>query len=161
MNGTLDDFVEELQEEINQETKAAYGEIAFQRWQNPVYMGTLKEPDGYARVTGSCGDTMEIFLDFESGRVREARFRTDGCGTSVVCASFAAEMSREKTPDEMLEITGEAILDKVGGLPESDRHCAFLAAETLQEALHDYMMRSEAQTGRGTDPSPSGASSSN
>ena len=147
MNDTLDDFVKELQDQINQETRAAYGEIAFQRWLNPRYMGTLDDPDGYARVMGTCGDTMEIFLAFRDGRVREARFQTDGCGSSVICASFAAEMSLEKTPDEMLDVTGETILDKLGGLPESDRHCAFLAAETLQEALHDYMMRSSGKEG--------------
>jgi hypothetical protein len=26
-------------------------------------------------------------------------------------------------------------------LPEEDRHCAFLAADTLQNALDDYMKR--------------------
>ncbi|MBN2126136.1 MAG: iron-sulfur cluster assembly scaffold protein [Deltaproteobacteria bacterium] len=151
MNETLDDFVKELQEQIHQETKEAYGEIAFQRWLNPLYMGALDDPDGYARLTGTCGDTMEIFLCFRDDRVREARFRTDGCGSSVVCASFAAEMSREKTPDEILDITGDAIIEKLGGLPESERHCAFLAAETLQEAIHDYMMRQAKKGAKRTD----------
>jgi nitrogen fixation NifU-like protein len=58
-----------------------------------------------------------------------------------VCASFVAEMAIGKSPDELLEITGDAILKKLGGLPEEDRHCAFLAGETLQEALHDYMVK--------------------
>lgn len=50
-------------------------------------------------------------------------------------------MALGKTPDELLEITGDAILEKIGGLPEDKRHCAFLAGETLQEALHDYMLK--------------------
>jgi nitrogen fixation NifU-like protein len=29
----------------------------------------------------------------------------------------------------------------LGGLPEEDRHCALLAAETLQDALDDYMRK--------------------
>lgn len=33
------------------------------------------------------------------------------------------------------------ILEILGGLPEEDRHCAFLAAETLQAALDDYMRK--------------------
>lgn len=41
---------------------------------------------------------------------------------------------------ELMNITGEAILEKIGRFPEEDRHCAFLAAETLQEALNQYML---------------------
>jgi nitrogen fixation NifU-like protein len=50
-------------------------------------------------------------------------------------------MALGKTPDELLEITGEAILEKAGGLPEEESHCAFLAAETVTMAVNDYMIR--------------------
>lgn len=139
MDDEFDDFVKDLQNQIFDETRAAYGEVAFQRWLKPLYMGSLKDPDGYGRVTGTCGDTMEVFLRFERDKVREASFQTDGCGSSAVCGSFAAELARGKTPDEITEITGEEILRVLGGLPEEDRHCAFLAAETLQAALENYM----------------------
>jgi nitrogen fixation NifU-like protein len=141
MSGTLDEFVHELQEQIYEETRNAYGDNAYERWQNPLFMGGLEDPDGYARLHGVCGDTMEIFLKFEEDRVIEASFRTDGCGSSTVCGSFAAEMAMGKLTDEILEITGEAILERTGGLPETDQHCAFLASETLQEALNDYMIK--------------------
>ncbi|MFO7987145.1 MAG: iron-sulfur cluster assembly scaffold protein [Desulfatiglandaceae bacterium] len=141
MSDDLDDFVNNLQEQIFEETRETYGQVAFERWLNPQYAGTMENPDGFGRVTGSCNDTMEIFLRFEDGRVAEASFQTDGCGSSAVCGSFAAEMALGKTPDELVEVTGEAILQKLGGLPEEDQHCAFLAGETLQEALHDYMVK--------------------
>jgi nitrogen fixation NifU-like protein len=136
-----DKFVRELQEQILEETKEAYGEKALHRWLDPLYMGPIKEPDGYACLTGVCGDTMEIFLRFENNRVKEASFRADGCGSSIVCGSFAAEMSLGKDPDELLEVTSEAILKKLEKLPKEDEHCASLAAETLQEALNDYMTK--------------------
>ena len=141
MSKELDDFVEGLQNEIFEETREAYGDVAFQRWLKPLYMGSLDNPDGYGCVKGSCGDTMQIFLKFENERVKDVSFLTDGCGSSAVCGSFAAEMALGKSPDEVLDITGEAILQKVGGLPEEDKHCAFLSAEALQEALHDHMMK--------------------
>ena len=141
MTDTLDDFVEDLQKRIYEETREAYGDAAFERWLNPVYQGTLDDPDGYARITGSCGDTMEIYLKFENGKIKEAAYRTDGCGSSSVCGSYAAEMAHDKTPDEVLDVTGEAIIEKLGGLPEEERHCAFLAAEALQEALHQFMLK--------------------
>ncbi len=37
--------------------------------------------------------------------------------------------------------TGETLLKILGSFHEEKRHCAFLAAETLQEALNDYMIK--------------------
>ncbi len=42
MSKDFDDFVEGLQDQIFQETRAVYGDIAFQRWLNPLYMGRLR-----------------------------------------------------------------------------------------------------------------------
>jgi nitrogen fixation NifU-like protein len=141
MGKELDEFVIELQNQINEEMEAAYGPVALERWLNPRYVGRLENPDGYARLRGSCGDTMEVFLRFEKDRVLESAFQTDGCGASSVCGSFAAEMALGKGPEELLEITGVSILEKIGGLPKEEEHCAFLASETLQEALNDYMIK--------------------
>jgi nitrogen fixation NifU-like protein len=139
MTDSIDDFIREITHQINEEMREAYGEVAFERWLRPQYMGVMDQPDGYGHVVGSCGDRMEIFLKFEKDKVKEATFRTDGCGSSLVCGSYAAEVALGKTPDEVAEIEGETILALLGGLPEEDRHCALLAAETLQEALDDYM----------------------
>lgn len=141
MANDLDDFVQDLQNQIYDETRESYGDVAFERWLHPLYMGTLENPDGFGKLTGSCGDTMQIFLKLQSNHVTEASFQTDGCGSSSVCGSFAAEMALGKTPDEILEITGDVILKKLGGLPKEEEHCAFLAGETLQEALNDYMIK--------------------
>jgi nitrogen fixation NifU-like protein len=141
MGNDLDDFVQDLQNQIYDETRAAYGDVAFERWMNPLYMGVIDNPDGYGCVTGYCGDTMQIFLKFENDKVQEASFLTDGCGASAVCGSFAAELALGKSPDELLDISGDAILKILGGLPKEDEHCAYLAGETLQEAVNEYMIK--------------------
>jgi len=141
MSNKPDEFVKGLQNQIPDETRAVYGQTTFQRWLKPIYAGTMDSADGYGRVLGSCGDTIEIFLKFEEGKVKKALFQTDGCGSSSICGTFAAELAHGKTPDELIEITGERILDVMGGLPEEEQHCAFLAAESLQEALNDYMIK--------------------
>jgi len=141
MGNELDGFVNGLQNQIMEETRAEFGDVAFERWQNPLYAGAMNNPDGHGRVTGSCGDTMQIYLKFENNQVKEATFLTDGCGSSTVCGSFAAELALGKTPDELTEITGETILKILGSFPEENRHCAFLSADTLQDALNDYMIK--------------------
>jgi nitrogen fixation NifU-like protein len=141
MGKKLDDFVQTLQEQIYKETRSAYGELVFDRWLKPPNVGSLNNPDGYAILTGVCGDTMQIFLRFEKDLVKEATFLTDGCGSSVACGSLAAELALGKDPDALLEVTGEKIISVAGKLPKEDEHCAHLAAETLQEALNDYMIK--------------------
>lgn len=140
MDNELDEFVKNLQELIYEETKTAYGETVYERWRSPLHMGEMDRPTVHASVTGDCGDTIEIFFKFENDKVAEASFLTDGCGPSVVCGSFAAEMSIGKGPEDLLDISGEMILETLGGLPKDDEHCAFLAAAAVQEALDAYML---------------------
>ncbi len=66
---------------------------------------------------------------------------TGRCGSITACGSRATAMAVGRTADEVLEVTGEAIIREVGDFPQAEAHCAFLAAETLQEALHDSMVR--------------------
>lgn len=141
MTSELDKYARDLQQRIFNEARKTYGEIVFKRWQNPLYMGVLKDADGHGSVTGTCGDTMEVFLKFKNAKVTRATFLTNGCASSIVCGSFAAELALGKNSDELMDVTGEKILSYVGGLPKEEQHCAFLAAETLQKALDDYMKK--------------------
>lgn len=141
MDEELDRFVGELKAQVSQEMKTAYGEGAYHRWMKPLHMGSMEDPDAHGCSVSVCGDLMDIFLRIQAGRVIEAKFRTNGCGTSVVCGSFASELAVGKTVDALLGIKGETILDRIGGLPVQERHCAYLAAEALQQACMDYMER--------------------
>ncbi|MBW1895225.1 MAG: iron-sulfur cluster assembly scaffold protein [Deltaproteobacteria bacterium] len=141
MNNDLDSFLDNLQEQIFDEAKDVLGEEGFQRWLNPRYRGAIENSDAHARIKGTCGDTMEIFLKFEDNQVKDASYLTDGCASSNVCGSFAAESAIGKSPDELPDITGKSIMEKLGNLTEEEEHCAFLAAETLKEALNKYMIK--------------------
>jgi nitrogen fixation NifU-like protein len=62
MGDNLDNFVQQLQDQIFEETKKDFGEKIYKRWCEPLYMGVIDEPDGHAKVKGKCGDTVELFL---------------------------------------------------------------------------------------------------
>ena len=68
MDDNLDNFVQQLQDQIFEETKKDFGEKIYKRWREPLYMGVIDEPDGHAKVKGKCVDSMEIFLKFEKYR---------------------------------------------------------------------------------------------
>lgn len=141
MNDRYNALIDKLQQQIYDEARETFGEATFERWRNPKYVGRMANADVSTRVTCSCGDTMEIYLKFDGNRVIDASYVTNGCGSISVCGSFASEMAIGKYPDEIAGIDGHAVLAKLGRLPKDEEHCAFLAAETLQVALHNYMVK--------------------
>ena len=141
MKNPKDDFVAKLQEQIFNETRAIYGEEVLSRWQHPKFMGKMTDASSVGRVTGPCGDTMEIYLQLEGDRIQKASFFTDGCGSSVACGSVAAELATGKEFDEAVLMGGDTILDILKGLPKEECHCAYLAAEALQVAIHEWMLK--------------------
>lgn len=139
MGDDLDRIIEAMQNTINEDTRAAWGEEAYQRWVNPPNMGSMPDADGTAELRGTCGDSMAIYLRFDGERVGAASFETDGCGPSVVCGSVAAEMAVGRTAEEILDITGDEVLARAGQIPEDHHHCAFLAVTSLHEAVNRHM----------------------
>ena len=115
-----------------------YSERVIDYGTHPRNCGTLDRPDGYAKFTGPCGDTVEIFLCVGNDKILDIRYTTDGCMTSHAAVSAATEMAKGKTLRECLKINQGSILDHLGCLPEDSRHCALLAAITLHKALRDF-----------------------
>ena len=106
-----------------------------------------ENPDVTARVTGVCGDTMEITLKVKDGVVTSAGYWASGCGPSSACGAMATQLATGKSVDDIPEVVDhEAIEKAVGGLPEDKVHCAKLAADTLLEALHQYFISQRRKT---------------
>ncbi len=79
-------------------------------------------------------DTMQVWVRIANDVAVDATFWTDGCGTSVVCASMVTIMANRRTLEQAARINQQSVLGELGGLPEENRHCALLAANTLREA---------------------------
>jgi nitrogen fixation NifU-like protein len=99
----------------------------------------MDDPSSWAALTGSCGDTITIYLRIENDVVSKARFETTGCGSSQVSGEVACEYAQGKTVEQAGMLDGKDVLETLGGLPEENEHCAYLAAETLREAVRKYL----------------------
>jgi nitrogen fixation NifU-like protein len=135
MASEMDKIAEELQKEM----WSGYTETVIDHVQNPRNVGSIPNADGFASVTGPCGDTMEIWLKVLDGTIKQATFWTDGCGTTIAAGSMVTELIKGKTVANALGTTQQYVLDALGGLPEDSVHCALLAANTLKEAAKDYL----------------------
>lgn len=137
MSSESEDSFKELEELIMEDMRRTYSEKVIDHSMNPRNLGEFKDADGLGRVTGPCGDTIQICLKIKGGRIIDATFMTDGCGATIACGSITTEMVRERTITEALKITPDDILNSLDGLPEANVHCALLAVNTLKNALTD------------------------
>ena len=131
---------EELQELILADARNIYSETVIDHAMNPRNVGIMQDADGFAKVTGSCGDAMEIWLKVNNDAITGVTFMTDGCGTSIASGSMVTEMATGKSIAEARKITQADVLNALGGLPEESQHCALLAANTLKAAIKDYFV---------------------
>jgi nitrogen fixation NifU-like protein len=139
MGQEFDHSFRELEQSVMQDMRETYSEETIDHFLNPRNLAEIAAPDGFARVTGPCGDTMEIRLRVKDGRVLNTSFWTDGCGPSIASGSMVTELAKGKNVSEAQKITQQDVLDALGALPEESLHCALLAANTLKEAIKDYL----------------------
>ncbi len=135
MSSEMDESLIEIQKEL----WADYSGTVIDHAQNPRNVGSIPDADGFGDETGLCGDTMGIWLKVDNDRIKNITFWTDGCGTTIAAGSVVTELAKGKTVIEATKLNQQTILDALGGLPEDSAHCAQLAAETLNEAIKDYL----------------------
>ncbi len=120
--------------------KDEYSEVARDHATHPRNFGGLTGADGYGRVTGPCGDTIQIWIKVENNIIANATFTTDGCRSSIATGSITTELAKGSSIEQALKISQQDILNALGSLPEE--HCTLLAANTVKEAIRDYKNRS-------------------
>lgn len=120
-----------------------YSEKVMDHFQNPRNVGEMENPSGVGTVgNAKCGDIMRMYLDIdENGIIKEAKFKTFGCGAAVATSSMATELVAGKTVQEVLEVTNKAVMEALDGLPPVKVHCSLLAEQAIHAALWDYAQK--------------------
>ncbi len=120
-----------------------YTEKVMDHFMHPRNVGEIDNASGVGTVgNAKCGDIMRIFLDIDENQVvRDAKFKTFGCGAAIATSSMATEMIIGKTIQEALEVTNKAVMEALGGLPPVKVHCSLLAEQAVHAALWDYAQK--------------------
>lgn len=124
----------------------AYSEKVLDHFKNPRNVGVLNK-DAKNVGTGlvgapECGDVMrlQIEVDEESGVIRDAKFKTFGCGSAIASSSLATEWLKGKTLDEAMGIDNMDIVEELA-LPPVKIHCSVLAEDAIKAAIKDYQTK--------------------
>ena len=119
-----------------------YSEKVMDHFTNPRNVGEIEDASGVGTVgNAKCGDIMRMYLDIEDNIVKDAKFKTFGCGAAVATSSMATELVIGKTVEEALKVTNKAVMEALDGLPPVKVHCSLLAEEAIHAALWDYAQK--------------------
>lgn len=124
----------------------AYSDKVIDHYQNPKNVGTLdksKNSVGTGLVGApECGDVMrlQIEVDDETGTIKDAKFKTFGCGSAIASSSLATEWLKGKTVDQALAIDNMEIVEELA-LPPVKIHCSVLAEDAIKAAINDYRVK--------------------
>lgn len=124
----------------------AYSDKVLEHFKNPRNVGVLNK-DAKNVGTGlvgapECGDVMrlQIEVDEESGVIRDAKFKTFGCGSAIASSSLATEWLKGKSLDEAMTIDNMDIVEELA-LPPVKIHCSVLAEDAIKAAIKDYQAK--------------------
>lgn len=121
-----------------------YNDKVMDHFMNPHNVGEIENADGTGTYGSPvCGDMMQITLKIEDDVIKDAKFKTFGCGSAIASSSVATDMIIGKTVDEALAITNKEIIDELGGLPAVKVHCSVLADHAIKSAIYDYAQKND------------------
>ncbi len=121
----------------------AYSEKVLEHFKNPRNVGTMdkSKPNVGTGLVGApeCGDVMrlQIEVDEDTGKIRDAKFKTFGCGSAIASSSLATEWLKGKSIDEAMKIDNMDIVEELA-LPPVKIHCSVLAEDAIKGAIKDY-----------------------
>jgi nitrogen fixation NifU-like protein len=120
----------------------AYSDKVMDHYENPRNVGTMdKDESGVGTgMVGApaCGDVMRLQIKVdEQGIIKDAKFKTYGCGSAIASSSLVTEWVKGKTLEEAGQIKNTDIAEELA-LPPVKIHCSVLAEDAIKDAISDY-----------------------
>ena len=120
----------------------AYSEKVVDHYENPRNVGSFaKDEEGVGTgMVGApaCGDVMKLQIKVDAGGViRDARFKTYGCGSAIASSSLVTEWVKGMHIDDAAKLKNSEIAEELA-LPPVKIHCSILAEDAIKAAVKDY-----------------------
>ncbi|MDR3607977.1 MAG: Fe-S cluster assembly scaffold IscU [Oligoflexia bacterium] len=124
----------------------AYTNKVIDHFENPKNVGSLdkNQKNVGTGLVGApeCGDVMklQVEIDEKTGIIKDAKFKTFGCGSAIASSSLATEWVKGKTIEQALAIKNTEIVEELS-LPPIKIHCSVLAEDAIKAAIGDYLKK--------------------
>ena len=125
----------------------AYGERVIDHYENPRNVGKMdenKQNVGTGMVGApACGDVMRLQIEVENDIIKDAKFKTYGCGSAIASSSLLTEWVQGKSLEAAGSIRNREIADHLA-LPPVKIHCSVLAEDAIKAAIQNYKEKNDA-----------------
>jgi nitrogen fixation NifU-like protein len=123
----------------------AYSDKVIDHYENPRNVGSFEKDDptvGTGMVGApACGDVMKLQIKVDDdGIIRDARFKTYGCGSAIASSSLVTEWVKGMHIDDAVNLKNSQIAEELA-LPPVKIHCSILAEDAIKAAVNDYRNR--------------------
>jgi nitrogen fixation NifU-like protein len=123
----------------------AYSDKVIDHYENPRNVGSFAKDEagvGTGMVGApACGDVMKLQIKVdEDGIIRDARFKTYGCGSAIASSSLVTEWVKGMHIDDAVNLKNSQIAEELA-LPPVKIHCSILAEDAIKAAVNDYRNR--------------------
>jgi nitrogen fixation NifU-like protein len=120
----------------------AYSDKVIDHYENPRNVGSFPKDDedvGTGMVGApACGDVMKLQIKVDGdGIIRDARFKTYGCGSAIASSSLVTEWVKGMHIDDASNLKNSQIAEELA-LPPVKIHCSILAEDAIKAAVLDY-----------------------
>jgi nitrogen fixation NifU-like protein len=124
----------------------AYSEKVLDHYENPRNVGVIDEDQSVGTgMVGApaCGDVMKLQIKVDdNGIIRDAKFKTYGCGSAIASSSLVTEWVKGKSLDQAAEIRNTHIAEELS-LPPVKIHCSVLAEDAIAAAIDNYRQKNQ------------------
>lgn len=116
-----------------------YDEWILEHYECPYHRGELPQATcRHAERNPICGDVVELQLQIDDGRVRQAYFTGKGCTISQAAASILCEHIEGKSVEELKQLQAQKVLELLKvPLSPSRQKCGLLPFKVLKTMLYE------------------------
>jgi nitrogen fixation NifU-like protein len=125
-------------------TASGYSQTAIDYYINKPYMGQIPDADITSEMTGTCGDTMGIYIKMDNGVVSDAKYQVMGCAGAISAAMAVVDLIKGKDLDYARTIDDGTVFKVLQEIPVKKHHCIQLAVKTLHKALDAHRLQKSA-----------------
>jgi nitrogen fixation NifU-like protein len=120
----------------------AYSKQVLDHYENPRNVGKMDENDpsvGTGMVGApACGDVMRLQIKVDdAGIIRDAKFKTYGCGSAIASSSLLTEWVKGMHLDDANLVKNTQLAEELA-LPPVKIHCSVLAEDAIKTAIQNY-----------------------
>jgi nitrogen fixation NifU-like protein len=123
--------------------EAGYSPQAIQYYIDKPHMGSIPDAELKSEMTGTCGDTMGIYVKITNGTIQDAKYEVLGCAGAISAAMAAVDLIKGRSLEFARSLDDGDIFKVLEEIPVKKHHCIQLAVKTLHKAIDAYNKKSE------------------